>query len=372
MFDLENSLVSRLRPLLGLVTLCAGLALSGPAMAAAPPVANDDAFSSNTSSAPTGGPELVLVPENTLTSPAIDLAATANGGFFLVWEKYRGAYIAGVDNTDLYGQIFSSGGAALSGQLELSTGVAQDPAVSLLDNDGFAATWGNFQYCGHNCYSNDVRTRAFSATAATGSTTVVIDNDISSDGFYSDVATLSGGYIVVWLGSNKIYARRFDNSGIALGPTFEIATVDGTSRPGVAPLAGGGFVLTWSQNLTSGADTEGSAILARQYDAAGTPTGAAFVVNTTTALNQTSPTVAGLNDGGFVIAWTHSLVGGPDIRAQRYDSGGSQIATEFTVNVATAASQIDADIAPLSDGGFVVSWSSDGTTTDDPDGYGVR
>ena len=371
------------RPLTALTGLCGGLALSGAAIAA-PPVANDDTFSADGSGTPSGSAEIVLIPSTDAVGSAVfDVSPTQDGGFFLVWEDSKGLYIAGVDNTDVLGQIFSSSGEPLGSRHSISPTVennhpATAPAISLLSSGGFATAWGRFQYCGgFSCYVTDLRTRAFSSDAAIASTTAQVDSDSPGSGQYADVASLpGGGYVVVWRDRDDtvytVYGRLFDNSGTATGMSFEISTADSGTRPKVAPLSGGGFVVTWSQNLAAGADTEGSAVLARRYDAAGAPTGAAFVVNTSTALSQLSPTIAGLNDGGFVIAWTHSLAGGPDIRAQRYNSSGSQIGTEFTVNVATAASQIDADIAPLSDGGFVVSWGSDGTTTDDPDGYGVR
>ncbi|MEE2565182.1 beta strand repeat-containing protein [Hyphobacterium marinum] len=374
--------------LIGSLTLAVGLALSAPALAA-PPVANDDAFVSNTSSAPMAGSELVLRPaDSNLRYPEFDLAPTSDGGFFLVLEKYRGGYLAGIDNTDIVGQFYAGDGSSQSSELAISPASennhpASDPAVSLRDDGGFATAWSRFIYCGANCYTGDLRTLQFSANAGIASTTARADDDTPGIGGYPDVAALAGGgHVVVWhdRGSGeRVHARVFDNNGVAAGASVQVADgVEFGVRPRVVGLPSGGFVVTWSQDLASGADTDGTAVLARQYDANAAPVGAAFLVNSETQLDQSLPAITVLGDGGFVIAWTHvvPIDGGPfgqaDIRAQRYDSAGSPVGTEFTVNVATATQQIDVDLAPLSNGGFVASWSSNGTTTDDPDGYGVR
>ena len=57
-------------------------------------------------------------------------------------------------------------------------------------------------------------------------------------------------------------------------------------------------------------------------------------VNTTFASDQSDPSVAGLADGGYVVAWTSS---GQDeastlgVYAQRYDALGNTVGTEFLV-----------------------------------------
>ena len=64
--------------------------------------------------------------------------------------------------------------------------------------------------------------------------------------------------------------------------------------------------------------------------------GAEFSVNTNTANNQTGPSITSLSDGGFVVVWTtmDPAQDGSDyaVKAQRFDANGNSVGTEFLVN----------------------------------------
>ena len=80
-------------------------------------------------------------------------------------------------------------------------------------------------------------------------------------------------------------------------------TTSGQGSPDVAVLANGNYVVTWTDDSGIGADTSGAGIKAQMYNAAGDPIGGEFLVNSTTLLSQTVPTVTGLANGDFVVAW---------------------------------------------------------------------
>ena len=184
------------------------------------------------------------------------------------------------------------------------------------------------------------------------------------------VAALSdGGFVVTWSsdiqdGSNfGIYAQRYDAGGLPTGTEFRVNTytVGRQIDPSVAALSVGGFVVTWSSDIQDGNKLD---IYGQRYDALGSPSGAEFRVNTYTASNQYEPSVAALSDGGFVVTWSSDVQG--EIYAQRYDAGGVPVGTEFQVNTHTTSDQEDPSVAALSDGGFVVTWESNGQ-----DGFGL-
>ena len=98
-----------------------------------------------------------------------------------------------------------------------------------------------------------------------------------------------------------------------------------------------------------------------------------FLVNThNTLYNQQEPNVASMSDGGFVVSWTSesypSGAGGvvKNIYAQRYDKVGSPLGNQLQV---TNASQNlgSSQAVSLVDGSFVITWSS----SDNDDGNGV-
>jgi len=145
-------------------------------------------------------------------------------------------------------------------------------------------------------------------------------------------------------------------------------TANDESRLRVAALSGGGSVAVWTANF--GQDGANNGIFGQRYDSVGTVVGAEFQVNTTTASDQIDPSVAGLNDGGFVVVWESAGQdgGGLGIFGQRYDSSGAKVGGELAVNTTTALDQNNTKVAVLSNGDFVVVWESTGQ---DGSGAGV-
>src|SRR6185436_7701573 len=133
-----------------------------------------------------------------------------------------------------------------------------------------------------------------------------------------------------------------------------------------AGLPDGGFVATWADSSGVG-DLQPLGLRAQVFNADGTRSGSEFLVNSTTQNTQDEPTIAALAGGRFVVAWTdYSVTGGDQsvsaIRAQVFNHDGTKSGSEFLVNTTTASGQFDPNITGLSDGRFVVSWTDIGMT----------
>lgn len=161
-----------------------------------------------------------------------------------------------------------------------------------------------------------------------------------------------------------VYFTIYDQD-VTQGPIVQVnSTVAGDQRSQrVAALADGGFVVTWQSALQDGS---GSAIVGRRYDASGAPAGGEFLINTHTANAQQHPAVTGLADGGFVVAWESVDQDGSSdgIYGQRFNAAGNAVGAEFRANTTVSGPQNSASIASLSDGGYVVTWSSNGQDSD--------
>ncbi len=83
-------------------------------------------------------------------------------------------------------------------------------------------------------------------------------------------------------------------------------------------------------------------------------------VNTTTADQQRYASIAALSDGGFVVTWSSLGEDGSGwgIYGQRYDASGAVLGSEFRINTETASDQLFSSVAALALGGFVVTWES--------------
>jgi hypothetical protein len=131
------------------------------------------------------------------------------------------------------------------------------------------------------------------------------------------------------------------------------------SEPSVAHLAGGGYVVVWTDQ--GGADGSNYGVYAQRYDADNNPVGVEFRVNTTTVSSQYEPQVVGLANGGYVVVWRSDAQDGSSagVFAQRYDDLGAPAGSEFRVNESTPGGQYQPDVAALASGGFVVTWFND-------------
>ncbi|WP_425404062.1 Ig-like domain-containing protein [Hwanghaeella sp.] len=134
--------------------------------------------------------------------------------------------------------------------------------------------------------------------------------------------------------------------------------INDQTNPSVATLTDGGWIVVWtSQNQ----DGSGSGVFAQRYDANGIAVGDEFQVNQTTSSTQIDASVAALNDGGFVIAWEGNGPGdGAGVFLNRYDLAGTLVPaeTEVRVNTETSGSQFDPEVVGLTDGGYTVTWVS--------------
>jgi hypothetical protein len=94
------------------------------------------------------------------------------------------------------------------------------------------------------------------------------------------------------------------------------------------------------------------------HGAASSPLGAEFQVNSYTADDQYGARVAVAPNGNLVVVWGSVAQDGHSSGsfAQRFDSGGAPLGTEFQLSIATLYFQGDPDVATAADGSFLVAW----------------
>ena len=210
----------------------------------------------------------------------------------------------------------------------------------------------------------------FSTDGARVGTEFQVNTANSGTQWYPQVASfLDGGFVVVWWSGNSpnapIIAQRYDALGNKIGN--EIQVVDTGGDPSVVTLADGGFVVTYE---SSSNDTESRLdVFATRFNSSGEIVGNDFKVNTFTTDNQWFPTIAALADGGLVIVWTSYRIPdgtGYDVKGQIYNAMGEAKGGEILIN--TSAPTIFPVVSALPDGGFVVTWRNDGQ---DGSSYGV-
>ncbi len=175
----------------------------------------------------------------------------------------------------------------------------------------------------------------------------------------------AGDSVVVWASQGQdgsgwgVYAQRYDAAGVPQGPEFRVNTTRAgdQTNPAVAMDSAGNFVVVWQ---SQGQDGSGWGVYAQRYDAAGNPLGGEFRVNSTTALDQTNPTLAFSPAGGFLIGWQSAtgLSSKSDILAQRYDSAGNAVGGELRINTLTFMDEQTPAVAADGSGDYLIAWHS--------------
>ncbi len=197
-----------------------------------------------------------------------------------------------------------------------------------------------------------------------------------------------GNFVAVWVSDGQdgsgpgVYAQRYSAAGAAQGSELQINTYTTgvQALPAVAMDPAGDFVIAWTSMPADNStqppqDGSGAGVFARRYNAAGVAQDAVeFQVNTTTAGNQESPSVAMDGSGNFVIAWDSNGQDGSGygVYARRYSSAGTALSGEIQINQFTQDLQADPSIAMDPAGDFVVAWTSGNQATgQDGSGYGI-
>jgi RTX calcium-binding nonapeptide repeat (4 copies) len=242
-------------------------------------------------------------------------------------------------------------------------GDQSDVAISAVSSGGWVAVWSS-QFQDGNRLGIFSRRYAEDGSAIGGDRLV---NSYTGNEQYlpATVGLQDGGYVVVWSSGWQdawgygIYGQRYDANGVAVGSEFLVNSNPEYDQrtPSVAALAGGGYVVTWMSYEQDGSQY---GVYTQCFDVAGARVGPEVRVNTFTSGNQYLPEVAGLSGGGYVITWTSYVQDGSDwgVYAQRYGADGVAIGQETRVNTYLTDSQNYASVVGLSDGGYVVIWQS--------------
>ncbi len=284
------------------------------------------------------------------------MSSDGSGDFVISWLDFRNR------NADIYAQRYNFVGAALGSNFMVNddseSAKQYSPAIAVDVFGNFVVTWEDWRYGNHDIYAQ----RYSSFGGLMGSNFKVNDDPGYADQESPSIAM--GGpisdFVITWddyrNDDHDIYAQRYDFSGSPLGSNFKVNDDVGSSdqrTPATGMDGSGGFIITWDDYRNGNGD-----IYAQIYDPAGNPSGSNFKVNDDPGTaHQNSPAVFVNDSGNFVITWEDERNGNFDIYAQRYDSQGAPIGSNFKVNDdAGSASQANPAVALEDSGSFVIIW----------------
>jgi hypothetical protein len=280
----------------------------------------------------------------------VSAATLQSGGYVLTWETTDAAQDG--SGTAVKAQLFDAGGARVGPEFLVNSLTYLDqqaPSVAALASGGFVIAWHTTDTAQDGA-GWAVKAQRFDAAGAKVGSEFLVNTVVFGSQNNIDIAGLSnGGFVVTWqTGSGataNIYARNYAPDGTALGAQFQVSTDYGSQVDGrVAALTGGGFVVTWWTGL---------GIHGAMYDSGGTKIGEEFYVSSNS--NAGRPDVAPLNDGGFLVSWNYAG-SSTGIRSQRFDAAGQRVGTEQLVATEANTSLGNAAVTALAGGGYAVIW----------------
>jgi hypothetical protein len=167
-------------------------------------------------------------------------------------------------------------------------------------------------------------------------------------GFLDVIGTTTGGYVVSWgksagtVGGARAYGA--DGTPLAAEQVAGISWHTGAGpRGAMAPLAGGGAVIV--------GQVQGGPVVVQHISESGVAL-PAQVASSLGAPNRALVAVAGLPDGGSVVAWFEL---GGNVYARRFAADGSPVGPQTRINQATTPTG-GTEILVLSDGSFAIAW----------------
>jgi len=309
---------------------------------------------------------------NSQSNPSV--AAGSGGGFVVVWESYASA---GSDTSygSIQGQRYDASGNPLSSEFQVNTYTTDRQVTASVAADAagdFVVVWQSVGGAGSDTDGWSIQGQRYDATGNLVGSQFQVNTYTALHQMSPSVAVdEDGDFVVVWYSWGSIYGQRYDGSGNPVGSEFQVNTytTDSQNYPSVAADAAGNFVVVWEGQGGAGSDTDYS-IQGRRYDASGNALGPQFQVNTYTTSMQWVPSVAVNADGNFVVVWSSYGSAGSDTdgfsaQGQRYDAGGNAVGTQFQINTYTTSDQGAYSVAFGASGDFVVLLGSDGSTGTD-------
>ncbi len=285
---------------------------------------------------PNGGQPTGEFQVNTYTTgeqiyPAV---ARYGSGFVVVWASRESS---DTDNDwGIRARLYSDDGSPAGDEFQVNTRITSVqawPTVASTTGGGFVVAWESVG-SPQGDPGRSILAQRFDLNGAPIDTEFQVNTFSTGDQVKPAVGSLDNGFVVVWTSEGSygtdqdelsIQAQLFGEDGARVGSEFQVNTFtsDRQFYPAVNADDGGGFVVTWRSEGSSGTDLDDSSIQAQQYSAEGSPISGEFQVNRYTTARQAHPGIASDGAGGFVIAWRSDGSFGSDtqsasIQAQRY------------------------------------------------------
>jgi surface protein len=298
----------------------------------------------------------------------LDVAAN-HENFVVVW---RGATASG--STEIYTQSFDLLNNPLGPAVVLHStpGRLDDlPKIAALSDGTFAVTWR--ADTASNGY--DIYVRNLDQTGVPTGAVVQLQGIAGNHtDFTPQISAFENGdgYIVSWSGAtgnsgqgNDIFHQRFNNDGSLVAGVVRHTAVSGLTEveQQCTILDSGDYVFVWRAAVGG---VNGDDIVVSIYDAANQLVRTDFLKIAVAPIQVSTTQITALTDGGFLVSWTSGTADSEqnDICTQRYDDSYAQVGGIQRLQAEGGQSDLHQQVTALADGGYVVAWRCLTSTSD--------
>ncbi len=284
------------------------------------------------------------------------IAVNGSCSFVITWYDFRNG-----NYSDIYAQRYDSSGTPLGSNFKVDddAGTAWEgfPTIAVDGSCSFVITWYDYRNGNYDIYA-----QRYNSSGAPLGSNFPVNDDVGSAWQFSPAIAMdgSGNFVITWEdyrdGKGDIYAQRCDSSGAPLDSNFKVNDDAGSAYrafPAIAIDGFSNFVITWEDERNGDGD-----IYAQRYDSSGTLLGSNFQVNDDTGSADwwSHPAIAMDDSGDFIITWGDKRNGNWDIYAQRYKSSGTPLGFNFKVNDDAGSSYQDFPAVGMKgSGNFVIT-----------------
>ena len=293
------------------------------------------------------------------------LAQDPAGNFVVVWNMHLDdccQYGGG----SLYMRPFLQDGTPVDGSEQLIDTFGRNPDVAKADDGSFVVVWERGYV---------LKAQRFATDGTPLNTVVDVAGSIPDSvpepqvGIPAVASRNDGTFVVAWtLGFGgywvtngiELHGQRLAADGSLLGDVFPLSSAVGGQRihPDIATSSDGSFLVVWQATEQEG---DGLGVFARKFLEDGNPVAPEIRVNQFATGDQVRPQVAVDDNGGFVVSWASDGQDGDGkaIVARNLSPSGVPVGDEFLINAVTAGSQFEPAIAHNQDGDLLVAWTTE-------------